>query len=106
MLPETPGPHHKGSGFQQQVKKHAEPGFPAGKAGCGMVHGYHIHMDGGGLCIPGQHHGPVFEEDYFMDTWGHTGDEMGIGGCEKGEKETECGTAVGDPQRPWGTVIL
>ena len=41
-----------------------------------------------------------------MDTWGHTGDEMGIGGCEKGERETACRTATGDPQRPRGTVYL
>lgn len=32
--------------------------------------GYHLSMDRRGLCIPGQHHGPVFEEDHFLDTGG------------------------------------
>jgi len=50
-------------------------------------------MDPGGLCIPGQHYGSVFEEEHFLDTGGDAGDEMGAGGRGKGEKGTMCGAA-------------
>ena len=57
-----------------------------------MRHGVQI-MDPGGLCIPGQHYGSVFEEEHFLDTGGDAGDEMGAGGRGKGEKGTMCGAA-------------
>jgi len=63
-------------------------------------------MHHGGICIPVEYHGPLFEENHFLDTGGNTGNEMDIGGRGKDERPAACDTAAGHPQRPRSTVYL
>ncbi len=46
-------------------------------------------MDLQRLCIPGQHHGPVFKEEQCLDTGGDAGDEVDIGVCGKQRHVTQ-----------------